>query len=207
LSMNEKVVYTLISNAVADAHNLLGPNLTPQNLPADGYIAFMPTANNGANIGLFYVTNKSGFFLPLSGRDATNGYYNFIELTTYITFSPSTGGYSIGYGDENDDISTYSVSSSSTNGTGTATSTGVLFIHDNPYINDEWDNPDRFFGYNGHSDLNAIEIRGIVTTQLKYIGNYDPVMTSFSVTGAGNAILNGRQYFSLVSTGKATLSP
>ncbi len=207
LSMNEKVVYNLISNAVADANGLLGPNLTPTILPADGYIAYMPFTNNGANFGLFYVTNKSGFYLPLSGKDATNGYYSFIELTTYVTFSPNTGGYGVGYGDLNNDISSYSVSSSSTNGTGTATSTGVLFIHDNPYIYDDWDNPNRFYGYNGHVDQNAIEIRGIVTTALKYTESYRPVMTSFSVTGTGNAVLNGRTYFSLVSSGKATLSP
>jgi hypothetical protein len=198
LSMNEKVVYTLISNAVADANGHLGPNLTPAILPADGYIAY-----NGS----FYVTNKSGFFFPLSGTDATNGTYSFIEFTTYVTFSPNPGGFPIGYGDFNNDISSYNISSSSTNGTGTATSTGILFIHDNPYVLDDWDNPDHFFGSSGHSDSNAIEIRGIVTTQLKYTDSFSPALTSFSVTGTGNAILNGREYFSLVTSGKATLSP
>src|ERR1700761_623174 len=71
-SFNEKYIYNVISNAVARTNY---PYLTPTHLPADGYIAF--DATNGAiqdNVdgsdfyyqGLFYVTNKEGFYLPLN---------------------------------------------------------------------------------------------------------------------------------------------
>src|SRR5580700_2469965 len=40
MSFNNKYIYTLISNAVADAYGNIGTNLTPTNLPANGYIAF-----------------------------------------------------------------------------------------------------------------------------------------------------------------------
>src|ERR1700722_20322482 len=82
-SFNNKYIYNLISNAVADAYGNLGTNLTPTNLPADGYIAFNINGYDnpyGDGNGTFYVTNKSGLFYPLSGYDTNGLYYSFIEF-------------------------------------------------------------------------------------------------------------------------------
>jgi hypothetical protein len=204
MSVNEKDVYTLISNGVANAYGFLSTNLDATNLPANGYIAY-----NTA--GIFYVTNKTGFYLPLSGHDKEANFYSFIELDTYVIYGTNildfSDGAALGFGYFNCDVNSYHLNNKTGDGSGVDKSTATLFIHDNPYVYDDWDDPDRFFGYNDHIDKNAIEIRGVVTVQLKYADTNDVTMSSFSLTGAGNCLLNGAAFASLVSSGKAILSP
>src|SRR5215469_10131106 len=67
MSFNNKFIYTIISNAVANVTNWAGAAIAPTNLPADGYIAYNPAVNDEMVTGVFYVTNKSGLYYPLSG--------------------------------------------------------------------------------------------------------------------------------------------
>lgn len=211
MSLNEKSVYALITNAVAgnDGLGILGTNITPVTLPADGYIAFSTNLDAGGYPGTFYVTNKAGFHYPLSNLDATNGYYSFIELDTYVYFGDDLG-FDVDFGSPFSDIASDNLSSSTGNGSGTGVSTGVLYIHDNPYAYDDADNPDilagYYLGYSYPENNNAIEIRGIVTTPLKFTAGVQR-MSSFSLTGTGNAMLDGDEFSSLVSSGHMTLVP
>lgn len=206
LSFNEKYIYTLISNALANASGTLGPNLTPVIVPTDGYIA-------SDAYGDFYVTNKTGSYYPLSGEDAVSNYYSFIELDTYLFFGDTfpSSDYDLGYGEDASDLVSYSLSKTGA-GSGIATSTAVLYIHDAPYAYDDFDDPDNFFLGNQSSlseeNENAIEIRGVLTAQLKYPGaNTTPAITSYSITGSGNALINGAYYLGIETSGKATLAP
>jgi hypothetical protein len=79
-SLNEKTVYLLVSNYVANAANYSFTNIAGTNLPADGYIAF------DANWDSFYVTNKAGFYYPLRGFDANGQIYSWIELDSFVSY-------------------------------------------------------------------------------------------------------------------------
>jgi hypothetical protein len=212
-SFSEKNLYTLVSNALAGSSGaLLG--LAPTNLPANGYIAFNPGTNDGNVFGFFYVTNKSGLYWPLSGLDTNGQYYSFAELDTYILFGNPVNNntyINFGFGDYCSDIASYNLNSA-TNGSVSTTSYGLLYVHDNPYAYDDLDNPDYFFqgtsSYYGVdlNNTNAIEIRGIVTGSLQLKTN-NITSGSLSLTGSGNFYLNGNQFGSMVTSGKAALSP
>lgn len=214
MSLNNKSVYNLISNAVAGAYGTLGANITPVTLPADGYIAFDPNvvedqvvSNNLYADGLFYVTNKSGFYYALSGFDNADKFFSFIEFDSYVIYSSSIDGFQLGFGSLSTDVVTYNLNNKTADGSGTGISTGTLYIHDNPYVLDDLDNPNRFFtGFTGLANKNAIEIRGIVTTQIHYT-NAAPAYISFSLTGTGNSVIHSRMFLSVVSSGNAKLSP
>jgi hypothetical protein len=73
VSFNEKSLYALITNALAS-----GTYIPATNMPANGYIAYSTNADTafpetGYN-GIFYVTNKSGFYYQLSGLDTSDAY-------------------------------------------------------------------------------------------------------------------------------------
>jgi hypothetical protein len=197
ITFNNKYVYNLISNAVANAYTNLGPKLTPTNLPANGYIAFNingmdDAANEGQ--GTFYVTNKSGFYFPLSGYDATNNYYSFIELDDN-EFDFYNDFWDAENGGESDK-------------TGKATYIEMepsdFYVHDNPYSYDDADNP--FMVY---SNYMAIEIRSNLKATW-YSTNNTENLTGYTATstggGCGNAVIEG-DHRAAVITGKITLLP
>jgi hypothetical protein len=210
-------------------------------LPADGYIAFSPDTfvpftnapGSGGTYGVFYVTNKTGVYFPLTGLDGDGYYYSLMELdtqNTLYTTSTSTNNISFnssiqfGWLDTNtlidlaitngpfNGVATYSVSAVTGTGTATETSTGLLYIHDDPYVYDDADNPDIFwdnFLRDPHgpdqqkANSNAIEIRGVVTATIIYKNN-QVTAESFSMTGTGNFEYNG-QYGGVVKTASVTL--
>lgn len=213
-SFNEKTIYFIITNALAGGAlvgtnnvSTLGTNIAPATMPANGYIAFNPyNPNADGSIGTFYVTNKTGFSFPLSGLDANGQYYSFIELDTFV-YIGAGNGFDIGYGDLFSGLSTYSITS------GTGTSIGVLYVHDNPYAYDDADDPDALVGgyfggnftFSGPQNMDAIEIRGIVTAPFKFPGG-NPTLSSISVTGNGNCVVGGGAFFNLVSSGHAAFA-
>jgi hypothetical protein len=225
MSFNEKYVYELISYAVANVqtYTIYTNYLNATNLPADGYIAFSPNfqlnnvANNSPNTfiyGLFYVTNKSGFYYPLSGYDNNGQFYSYIELDSYLDYVTGavTNDFDFDFGYFTSDIGSYGVSGKTGNGSGISTSTALLYIHDNPYAYDDLDYADTFDGtennYYGQSFYNnyVIEIRGIVTgrTTLK---NFTPTGASFSLTGSGNFVEAGNTFAGVLTGGSARLYP
>jgi hypothetical protein len=204
LSFNEKYIYNIVSNAVASTNF---PYLTPTNLPADGYIAFAPT--NGAlnkdvaagdyySMGLFYVTNKSGFHFPLSGYDHETNYYSYVELDDDDVgfFDNFLGAYS---GSE---------SPKTRIGTYTETEASVLYIHDDPYDFDDGDNPDVVLGLD---NFNAIEIRSTLKAVWLIEGpdiDLELANTSDASSGGatGSADINGQED-AAVTSGHVSLSP
>jgi hypothetical protein len=220
LSFNNKQIYNIISNGVANAGQWSAV-ITPATLPANGYIAFNPDTNDGTVQGIFYVTNKSGFYFPLSGYDQNDEYYSWIELDTqnsYFEYNdvPLTLGWVnqfVGDGGPFNGVAAYSINTKGS-GTETETSTALLYIHDDPYSYDDADNPNIFWNnfmpqgegddldtYNG----NAVEIRGVLAATLTVTSsNSVPVITSksFSLTGTGNLMLQG-WYAIIVKTGTA----
>ncbi len=81
MAFNNKLIYLLISNAVANASN--GSNGIAATLPADGYIGYFPEYFDGKYNGYFYVADKKGFYYPLSGFDDNLKHYSFMELKTF----------------------------------------------------------------------------------------------------------------------------
>ncbi len=218
-SFNNKQIYLIISNAVANVSDWAGADITPANLPANGYIAYDPGATDAGDIqGVFYVTNKTGFYYPLSGSDQNGGYYSWIELDTqnsYFAFQniPLALGwvnYYVSAGPFNG-AAAYNINSKGS-GTETETSTALLYIHDDPYCYDDADHPNIFFnnylsqgdddnGYNG----SAVEMRGVLTATLS-VTQTNSVTTitpkSFSLTGTGNMIFQWDPYI-VVKSGTA----
>ncbi len=207
-SINNKYIYTLISNAVATVTNWAGGAIAPTNLPADGYIAYSPYAQNATSVmGVFYVTNKSGLYFSLSGVDTNGQYYSWIELDSVNFYYAFLGHPSFFYfanvyigwaGDASGPfggIASYHLNSK-TNGVETATSTAVFYIHDDPYNYDDAHNPLILFGNNLNQgdgdDLqglngNAIEVRGILTAT-EAVTSSNAIISSLSITGSGNLI-------------------
>ncbi len=221
LSFNNKQIYNIISNAVANVTQQWSTVISPTTLPANGYIAFNPDTNDGTVQGVFYVTNKAGFYFPLSGYDQNDQYYSWIELDTQNSYfeynqTPLAFGwvnFFVGDGGPFNGVAAFSINSKGA-GTETETSTALLYIHDDPYSYDDADNPNIFWnnfmpqgegddqdGYNG----NAVEIRGVLAATLTVTQtNGVPVITtkSFSLTGTGNLMLQG-WYAIIVKTGTA----
>jgi len=174
-SFSNKQIYSLISNAVANVSTwaYLGA-ITPATLPADGYIVFNPdpSASDGEVTGVFYVTNKTGFYYPLSGFDAYGYYYSWMELdlqnaqyavekvenafpinlgwcNTNIelnySFNPNIPGNAFPVGTPFNGVSSYNINGTTGNGLETETLTALLYIHDDPYSYDDADDPDIFW--------------------------------------------------------------
>jgi hypothetical protein len=199
LSFNEKYIYNMVSNAAASTSY---PSLTPTHLPADGYIAFDP---NGSDLqenvfeedyyaqGLFYVTNKSGFYFPLSGFDTTNGYYSYIELD-----NDDFGFYNNFYGEFSGSEPTKTLA-----GTYTETEASVFYVHSNPYAFDDGDEPSVVF-----NNVNAIEIHSAMKASWQYFGAEQLTNNSDASIGSGNgsAQINNNEG-ATVTSGKVSLSP
>jgi hypothetical protein len=188
----------MISNAVASTGH---PQLPSKHLPADGYIIFDSTGDSISGTaggddyvgGVFYVTNKSGFFYRLSGPDATNNYYSYVELDSDdFGFNDNFWGAYSGYEPTKTDLGTYS-----------ETELSLLYIHDNPYAFDDGDNPSEVF-----NNENAIEIRSTMTASWQGIGkqfesNNRDVSTG---SGTGSAVINYNDEATMAS-GHVSLLP
>jgi hypothetical protein len=185
-SFNNKTIYSIISNAVANGTNY-DTHIMVTNLPANGYIAYGFFVTNNANnfspydsifypqvMGAFYVTNKTGFYYPLSGLDTNGNYYSFMELDTYDAEYGQ-----LGFGNDFDADFSYSVNNG--NGSETDTDTALLYINDDPVLFDDADFPDSYYHNN-----NSIEIRGILKLSLS-VKNLLISKGAASLSGTGNA--------------------
>ena len=189
-SFNNKTIYNVISNAVANATNYDKAIITT-NLPANGYIAYNFFATNNANfnpydsisysqvMGVFYVTNKTGFYYPLSGLDTNGNYYSFMELDTYDAEYGQ-----LGFGNDFDADFSYSVNNG--NGSETDTDTALLYINDDPVLFDDADFPDSYYNNN-----NSIEVRGILKLSLS-VKNLLISKGSASLSGTGNTEISSQ---------------
>lgn len=207
-SFNNRSMYNLISNAVANAANY-NTAITTTNLPANGYIAYNPIsettfatnfATYDTNIiytnvfGMFYVTNRAGFYYPLSGLDTNGSYYSFIELDTW----DAQYGF-LGFGFDFNQVYTYNFNTANGNGPAADAETALLYIHDNPQSYDDADYPDKFI-----SNMNAIEIRGVFKLNLSFKAGF---VNSGSATlfGTGNVVKDGNNNYGIVSSGNVRL--
>ncbi len=200
-SFSNKQIYTIISNALANASGWSGGAIASTNVPANGYIVFNPGNSDGLVEGTFYVTNKSGVYWPLSGFDANGEYFSWVELDTQCTnYFDFNSDDNIQFGFVNDSIvaqisvpgapfggiASYKISNSGKNagqGSATLTATGLLYFHDDPYCYDDADDPDIFWSnYLAQGDFDdavgqnssAVEIRGILTASLTIGSSKDP---------------------------------
>jgi hypothetical protein len=202
LSWSDSKIYNLISNAVVNA-STNGTGILSSNVPANGYIVFNPNLNDGTVSGAFYVTNKSGFYLPLSGTDTNGNYYSFIELDAYLADSDDTnnavGLVNLGFNDNFNGVESGTFDSTTGNGTQNVTSTALLYVHDNPYSYNDGNNADEYYSNN-----NAFEIRGIAQIDLTF---KDGAVKdwSLSLNGTGNAVVNNNQN-AVVTTGHLSAS-
>lgn len=214
-SFSNKQIYTIVSNAVASVADWAGTNIASIHLPADGVIVFNPGRNSGTTglypeiDGTFYVTNKSGFYFPLSGMDASGQYYSWMELDCQNSDHVQNGLFLDFTGPFNG-VAAYNIGISTGKGTVTENSTGLFYVHDDPYSYDDADSPNIFYSnYLGQglgNDLvggndNALEIRGLMTASLTIVDN-DVNGGSLSLTGQGNLIYLGNAGF-LIKTGTA----
>ncbi len=185
-SINNKLVYNMISNAVASVTNGVATNL-----PANGYIAYDIYDYDGNVEGYFFVTNKAGFFYPLSGMDTNNNYYSFMEMDTV---DPTLGALGFGNWEDQDInfIESYNINDAKETGSFKHTETALLYIHTNPSDYDDLDNPYTPF----FDSQNAIEIRGVFV--LSVSGNN----ASASITGTGNVNVDSGLNQGVVTTGK-----
>ena len=200
-SFTEKTVYLLVSNYVANARYYSYTNIAGTNLPANGYIAF------NSNRSLFYVTNKAGFYYPLSGFDDKGEYFSWIELDSLVFYGDDEGYLNYGIAFQPavrlfNTVASYHLDSKG-NGSSTCASTAVFYIHDDPYNYDDADNPfvywendnpwqgGAFGGLDdelGHNN-SMIEIRGVLTTRLYFKAierNLEIKSANLSLSGTGN---------------------
>ncbi len=229
-TINNKVVYTIVSNALNYASAVSFGAIPSTNVPANGYIAFNPNGYDGGpefGNGFFYVTNKTGFYCPLSGFDTNDNYYSFAELDSQSTYNVYTNnGNSLGFifgfvdsvtnGAPFNGPSAYSVNANG-NGTEAGQSTALLYIHDDGYSYDDADYPwaywSNYLMRGGTNDLltfndNVVEIRGIMKATLGIKTN-NITTESFSLTGSGNFVyqyFSGVAYANIVKSATATLA-
>jgi len=196
LSFNNKYIYNLISNALADAYGSIGTNLAPTNMPADGYIAFNINGYDnpdGDGYGTFYVTNKAGFFYPLSGYDLTNGYYSFIEFDDAdFDFNHGFGYADVGSTSDKTHVGKYTVMQPS-----------VFYVHSDPYEYNDAENTRNVF-----NNFMAIEVRSNIKALWTYTNETVAIANSDTSAGGacGTAVVEGRNRTSVL-TGKITLAP
>jgi hypothetical protein len=183
--LRNSTIYGIISNAVANA-DAYGTGITPVTLPANGYIAFDPNGYDGTVGGVFYVTNKSGFYYPLSGVDVGTNYYSFVELDTYNNnTNASLGALNVGFNNNFNGVESENFNTANGNGTVSVRSTALFYVHDNPYAFNGGDNAGIFYNNN-----NALMLNGIATTTLKYV-NGSLRSYNINLVGTGNSIMNG----------------
>jgi hypothetical protein len=218
----------IITNALANASADSNGALNSTNVPANAYIAFDPVdSDEGPEVGVgyFYVTNKSGFFLPLSGLDANDNYYSYIELDSQNQLYQNQG-FELGFvNTEVNNAPFEGVASYNVNGSGTGTendhSSALLYIHDDPYAYDAADSPSIFqsnyllqgggddtTANPANSNANAIEIWGALKATIKMqAGNTTSQTYSFS-GGSGNMIYQklAFPYGNVIQSATATLN-
>lgn len=206
-SLNEAGVYQFLMDVVSNGTATYRPAFTnPPPLPSDGFIVYDPdiaitnVSNNitnpvyGTIFGLFYVTNKSGFYFPLSGLDTNGDYYSFMELDAADYFFSELGFYNgfrmVGSGHI------------LANNTGSLTDTdnAVLSIHNNPYAFNAADNDKPLIDSN-----TALEIQGVLklsinatTTEQKVVG---------TLTGTGSYESPADNYEGVITSAQVTLIP
>jgi hypothetical protein len=184
-------IYELVSNAVAQGY-VTGVPATdlPDAKAAD--IAFNAEGTDGKVSGTFYVTNKSGFYYPLSGFDTSSNYYSYMEL--------DDDDY--GFRDTFDGVFSGSFDLTTFSGTQTETEPMLLYVHDNPYAFDDADTRANFWDF----FENAIELR----TSMHLNQTFDEgVLTHKSMSSlgnaSGNAMING--HYGAVTSGHVSFSP
>ncbi|HEX9048802.1 MAG TPA: hypothetical protein VF988_17385 [Verrucomicrobiae bacterium] len=195
--LKNATVYNLVSNALINVSEF-SSNIPPVTLPANGFIIFDAMNSDGNVGGLFYVTNRNGFFYPLSGFDTSSNYYSFAEIDTFnLNTNSNIGGMNLGFNNNFNGVQSSRFNTVTGNGSATVTSTALLYVHDNPYAFDAADNLGKFYENN-----NALLIIGTAVTRLAYATNN---LTGWDMTlnGSGNFMRNGQIG---VATAKAMFS-
>ena len=188
-SVNNKLIYKIITNAVGKLTNGLAAKL-----PANGYIAYDPYDSDGKVNGYFFVANKNGFHYPLSGYDNNTNYYSFIELDTYDAYLGNLGFANQGGHDMNYAF-TRNINLAKGTGSEKDSEPALLYIHDNPYDYDDLDAPHAF----DTDNQNAIEIRGLLQLTITAKGG------SATFSGTGNINMSNGASQGVIISGKATL--
>ncbi len=188
-AVNNKLIYKIITNAVAKLTNGLAAKL-----PANGYIAYDPYDSDGNVNGYFFVANTSGFHYPLSGFDTNHNYYSFIELDTYDGYLGNLGfanheGHDMNY------ILSRNINLAKGTGSEKDFEPALLYIHDNPYDYDDLDDPHALDA----DHQNAIEIRGLLQLTITAKGG------SATLSGTGNINVGNGTNQGVIVSGKATL--
>ncbi len=236
LSLNEKSIYAIISSAVTNAasYSTNLASLSSTTLPSDGYIVFNPEASDTTVTGVFYVTNKTGFYFPLSGLTTnafSTNYYSFIELDTTLIRGGTNGietnnwGFSTYYYGGTlgaihatnetinfETISSYSLGKTTGTGSDKSLSKALLYIHDNPLAYGDPPNdlstsydPEQYpFNPFFLNSYSALEIGGILTANLGIKTN-SVVSGTLTLPGTGNFYYAGT-YHGVTTGAKATLT-
>jgi len=182
-SLSTKGVFLLISNAVASTNNTTGFRT---NFPAGSYLVFDPNRNNADDLeGVFYVTNKNGFYYQLDGFGTNAEYYSFAELDSFI----------LGFASNLNEVSSYKDNFSNGTWTEKDFDTAILYIHDNPFSYDISANPSEVYDNNY-----AIVISGIL--QINFNSTTTSRTYSTSLSGSGNGEWKGDDI--VVTKGKAS---
>jgi hypothetical protein len=219
VTFNNNTIVGIISNALV-FWPPAGTNAI--HIPAKSYIDFNPYLSDiSGQSGIFYVTNKNGFSLPLSGVDTNGYYYSYAELDTDAGGNNNILGFDLGLGNNPgyDDFNAVDTFNLTTNNSGTfdTSSTAVFYVHDNPYAYDaadSWAWNDGFgpsapalsspnpSGTAGPNYENSVEMQGIlnITTSTAK----DITKGSGTFTGSGNALVNGKE--ALITAGKVTVT-
>jgi hypothetical protein len=202
-SLKQKDIFNLLSNAIA---NVQYKALPQTNLPANGYIVYNSIGDDlgpETGLGFFYVTNKSGFYLPLSGFDTNTNYYSYMELDARVPNYFNQDGY-LGFcgtdGEDFNEVGTYTFNFQAGTGPTAGTAAALFYVHDNPYEYDEEEHPDRF-----DQNLVAAEIHGVIKFSVSFKVN---AVTggSAAISGTGNFIQpGGRNGQGVITSGSVKL--
>lgn len=208
-SLNEAGVYQFLANVVSNS----SPPYTngfltkPPAFPADGFIVYDPDiaitniSNNiissGSAIlqGLFYVTNTSGFYFPLSGLDTNRDYYSFMELDAGDFYFSELG---FDNGSFREVGSGHILANNS--GSMTDTDNAVLVIHNNPYAFNATDNNKPLIDSN-----TALEIQGVLKLSINATTNSEKVVGTLTGTGSLETVAD--YYEGVITTAKVTFLP
>jgi hypothetical protein len=188
-SVNNKLVYKIITNAVAKLTNGMAAKL-----PANGYIAYDPYDSDGKVNGYFFVANKSGFHYPLSGYGTNDIYYSFIELDTQDGYLGDLGfanqdGHDMNY------VFSRNINLAKGSGSEKDLEPALLYIHDNPYDYDDLDDPHTF----DVDNQNSIEIRGLMQLTITAKGG------AATLSGTGNINMSNGASQGVIVSGGASL--
>jgi len=197
--LKNATLYAVVSNAVAFA-STYGTGIPSDTVPANGYIVYDPNGFDGVVAGVFYVTNNSGYYYPLSGTDSKTNYYNFVELDTYNNVqAATTGSIDLGFSSTFSGVEAEHFNPGNGNGTVNVTSTAKFYAHDNPYAFDAADNPGVVA-----TNFDAIDICGVAQTTLQFT-NGGLKTWSVNMTGTGSYLFEGTN--GVITSSRLTLTP